>query len=196
MQADWRDWEFDEIPYWSEKAQYVVLILLNFAFCLAVFIFCITPYENKIDAAKQQELLLQAQFRLKADEVALLPELDAQMVVLEKAYQALKNQLPQKNELAVLLAGINNTGLQYDLNFKGLSWQQGKQFAWLEQVPLKIELEGSYNNIGLFSSALSRLPRILVLEDLTLESIKNKNILSLSIMANTYRFIDLSRNEK
>ncbi len=196
MQADWREWELDEIPYWSKKAQYVVFILLNLVFCLAVFFYFIAPYEGEIEVAKQQEQLLQAQFRLKAEEVAVLPQLDAQMIALEKAYQAATSQLPEENELAVLLAGINNTGLQYDLNFKRLNWQQGKQMGWLYQIPLKVELEGSYNNIGLFSSALSRLPRILVLQDLTLESIKNKNTLSLSVMANTYRFVEAGENEK
>lgn len=196
MQADWREWEFDEIPYWSKKAQYVVFIILNLAFCLAGFMYFIAPYEDEIDAAKRQEQLLQAQFLLKADKVAFLPKVEAEVIALENAYQALQSQLPEEHELAVLLAGINNTGLQYDLNFKGLNWQQSKQIGWLEQIPLKVELEGSYNNIGLFSSALSRLPRILVLQDLTLESIKNKNTLSLSVMANTYRFVDAGGNEK
>ncbi len=196
MQADWRDLDIDEIPEWSPKAQYVVLALLNAVFIIASLIYIIFPQQENNDTAFRQETLLRGQFRTKAEQVASLPNIKSEIEALGNSYQHLKIQLPEKNELAILLAGISDTGLQYGLKFKRLNWQEGQQIEWLYRVPLTIALEGSYNNIGLFSSALSRLPRIVTLQDFTLSRAKNENTLSLSVMAYTYQFVDAKGDQK
>lgn len=196
MLADWRDLEVDEIPEWSSKAQGVVLGILSLVFLLISTFFLLLPINAQIDRVTQQETALRNQFRYKAEQVASLPDVDEQMNALTAFYERLKMQLPEKSELAILLAGINDTGLQYDLNFKRLDWQKGKQIGWLYKVPLKIELEGSYNNIGLFSSAISRLPRIVALQDFTLRRIEEQNDLALSVEAYTYRFVEKRGSKK
>lgn len=196
MLADWRDLEVDEIPEWSSKAQGVVLGILSLVFLLISTFFLLLPINAQIDRVTQQETALRNQFRYKAEQVASLPDVDEQMNALTAFYERLKMQLPEKSELAILLAGINDTGLQYDLNFKRLDWQKGKQIGWLYKVPLKIELEGSYNNIGLFSSAISRLPRIVALQDFTLRRIDEQNDLALSVEAYTYRFVEKRGSKK
>ncbi|CZF84554.1 Pilus assembly protein, PilO [Grimontia celer] len=189
MGADWRDWEIDEIPEWSATAQNVLLGVLGIIVLAAAVFFVVLPAQQEVELARQDESLLRTQFRIKAEQVAALPNVDEQLEELQKFYSHLTKQLPAEDELALLLAGINDTGLQYNLNFEKLNWNKGKHVGWLYQVPLDIELTGEYADMGQFSAALARLPRIVALQDFTLLREKDKtDQLRFSVGAHTYRY--------
>lgn len=191
MVADWRDLEIDEIPEWSVKAQSVLLSAVAALLILSAIFFLILPFNTDLALAKQQEALLKTQFRIKAEQVAALPNVDHQLEKLQDFYKRLTEQLPEESELAQLLAGINDTGLQYNLHFERLNWQGGGQVGWLYQVSLDIELIGSYPNVGFFSAALAKLPRIVALQDFTLERVNdNEEQLRFVVTARTYRYIE------
>ncbi|CZF80336.1 type 4a pilus biogenesis protein PilO [Grimontia marina] len=189
MAADWRDWEIDEIPEWPATAQNVLLGILAIIVLAAAIFFAVLPAQQEVELAKQDETLLRTQFRMKAEQVAALPNVDVQVEELQRFYRHLTKQLPAEDELALLLAGINDTGLQYNLNFEKLNWNKGQRVGWLYQVPLDIELTGEYSDMGQFSAALARLPRIVALQDFSLSREKDKSDqLRFSVGAHTYRY--------
>ncbi|OEE68840.1 pilus assembly protein PilO [Enterovibrio norvegicus FF-33] len=188
MTADWRDWELDEIPEWSPVAQNILLGVLAVTLFAASIFFVVLPAQEEVNAAKQEESLLRTQFRIKAEQVAALPDVEEQVQELQRYYARLTQQLPAQDELALLLAGINDTGLQYNLNFARLNWRSGKRVGWLHQVPLEIELNGSYRDIGQFSAALARLPRIVALQDFTVSRVDKRSDLRFVVTAHTYRY--------
>ncbi|WP_407331602.1 type 4a pilus biogenesis protein PilO [Enterovibrio sp. 27052020O] len=188
MAADWRDWEIDEIPEWQTVAQNVLLGVLAVALFAASLFFILLPAHEDVELAKQEEVLLRTQFRIKAEQVAALPDVEEQVQELQRYYARLTQQLPAEDELALLLAGINDTGLQYNLNFERLNWRDSKRVGWLHQVPLEIELNGNYRDIGQFSAALARLPRIVALQDFTVSRVEKRNDLRFVVTAHTYRY--------
>lgn len=197
MAADWRDLEIDEIPEWSVKAQSVLLASLSMLLIVGAVFFLVMPFNADLAQAKQQEALLKSQFRMKAEQVAALPNVDEQLQNLQAFYRRLTEQLPEAGELAQLLAGINDTGLQYHLDFERLNWQTGEQVGWLYQVPLDIELIGSYQNVGFFSAALAKLSRIVALQDFTLERVSDDGeLLRFIVTAHTYRYVEADAKEK
>ncbi|WP_325891467.1 type 4a pilus biogenesis protein PilO [Grimontia sp. NTOU-MAR1] len=189
MAADWRDWEIDEIPEWPASAQNMLLGVLAIVVLAAAIFFAVLPAQQEVELAKQDETLLRTQFRMKAEQVAALPNVDVQVEELQRFYRHLTKQLPAEDELALLLAGINDTGLQYNLNFEKLNWNKGQHVGWLYQVPLDIELTGEYADMGQFSAALARLPRIVALQDFSLSREKDKSDqLRFLVGAHTYRY--------
>ncbi|WP_028025899.1 type IV pilus inner membrane component PilO [Enterovibrio calviensis] len=188
MAADWRDWDIDEIPEWPAVAQNLLLGVMALALLGAAMFFVVLPVQDDIDMAKQEETLLRTQFRIKAEQVAALPDVEEQMVELQRYYARLTQQLPAEDELALLLAGINDTGLQYGLSFERLNWRGGKRMGWLYQIPLEIELKGDYRNVGQFSAALARLPRIVALQDFSISSEGKQDNLRFTVTAHTYRY--------
>lgn len=191
MAANWRDFEVDEIPEWSVSAQNMLLSLVIIVLVLIAFFSFILPLNNEINIEKQKETANKNQFRLKAQQVAVLPNVDFQVQKLQDFYRKLSKQLPEENELAQLVAGINDTGLQYNLNFNQISWLSEKKTGFLLEVPLDIELEGRYQDIGLFSAALAKLPRIVALQDFTLERVEGEHeLLQFAVTAYIYRYVE------
>lgn len=189
MAADWRDWEIDEIPEWQAAAQNVLLFVVGSLVLVGMLFLLILPLKQDVDLARQEESLLRTQFRIKAEQVAALPDVDEQVEELKRFYAHLTQQLPAEDELALLLAGINDTGLQYNLNFEKLNWKKGQNIGWLHQVPLDIELTGAYGDMGQFSAALARMPRIVTLQDFTLQrKTDDSDTLRLAVEAHTYRY--------
>ncbi|PKF51538.1 type 4a pilus biogenesis protein PilO [Enterovibrio nigricans] len=191
MDADWRDWELDEIPEWSSTARRVVLTVAGLLVLVAGLMFVVLPSYDKITMAEQEEVILKNTFRFKAQRVAALPDVDEQVEALNRFYLKLTQQLPQDEELAQLLAGINDIGQQYGLSFERLDWGYGEQVGWLYKVPLEIVVTGSYEGIGQFSEAMARLPRIVALQDFNLKREGgHREVLNFSVAAHTYRYID------
>lgn len=191
MSADWRDFEIDEIPEWSTKAQVFLLAVFSSILLFATIFLVILPLNAQMLMAKQEENELKNQFRLKAQQVAALPDVDDQVEKLQLFYHKLTEQLPEESELALLLAGINDTGLQYNLDFERLNWQGGLQIGWLYQLSLDIELKGQYRDVASFSAALARLPRIVALQGFTLERTNEaEGLLTFIVTAHTYRYVE------
>ncbi|MDD1782119.1 type 4a pilus biogenesis protein PilO [Enterovibrio sp. ZSDZ35] len=191
MEADWRDWELDEIPEWSATARRVVLTITGLIVLVAGLFFVVAPSYDQITQAEQQEMLLKNSFRFKAQKVAALPDVDEQVEALNRFYISLTRQLPQDEELAQLLAGINDIGQQYGLSFERLDWGYREQVGWLYKVPLDIVVTGNYQGIGQFSEAMARLPRIVALQDFNLKREGDQGeILNFSVAAHTYRYVD------
>lgn len=189
MRADWRDFDIDEIPEWPATAQHLVLLILMAVMVVVSMSVVVLPLVDDTERARQEEAGLRGVFRMKAEQVAALPDVSEQMDALAVFYRNLTRQLPAEEELALLLAGINDTGLQYDLNVEKLKWQSGHHVGWLYQVPLDIELTGDYDSMGQFSAALARLPRIVALQDFTLSREKGTSEqLRFSVAAHTYRY--------
>ncbi|KXF82782.1 type IV pilus inner membrane component PilO [Enterovibrio coralii] len=197
MEADWRDWELDEIPEWSPTARRVVLVVLGLLLLVIGLFFVVLPNYDRVTLAEQEEMMLKSAFRMKAQRVAALPDVDEQVDALNHFYVKLTRQLPQHEELAQLLAGINDIGQQHGLSFERLDWGVGEQVGWLYEVPLDIVVTGNYEGIGKFSESMARLPRIVALQDFTLKREGELGeALSFSVAAHTYRYVGKPLEDK
>ena len=59
---------------------------------------------------------------IKANKVATLPKLKAQLDELSERYDYLSRQLPVQKELASMLASVNEVGLKNSLTFTRIDW--------------------------------------------------------------------------
>jgi type IV pilus assembly protein PilO len=76
-------------------------------------------------------------------------------------------------------------GTDAGLSFKLLNWQQEMPKEFYTELPIQIEVSGSYHEFGQFASNVANLPRIVTLHDFEISSRQNE--LTLSMQARTYR---------
>ena len=101
------------------------------------------------------------------------------------------NQLPVEKELASLLSGINDIGIRNGLEFQRIQWAPRIERRWYYELPLNMQLTGSYEQIGQFAASIAKLSRIVTLKDFDLKVVEQKGqqeTLSLKVSASTYRF--------
>ncbi|BEI24422.1 type 4a pilus biogenesis protein PilO [Vibrio fluvialis] len=195
--ANLQELELDEIAEWPLLPQLAVLLLLVLALQGAGYWVYMLPKQDALEGLKQQEQTLKSTIRIKASKVATLPKLKIQLDELAERYDFLLRQLPVQKELASMLASVNELGLENTLTFTRIDWGEKQNQEFLYRLPLNIELTGNYHNIGDFSEAIARLPRIINFDDVDWQRVSQESsTLHFRVRAYTYQFKPEVSDEK
>ncbi|MDD5329478.1 MAG: type 4a pilus biogenesis protein PilO [Sulfuricella sp.] len=142
-----------------------------------------------LDTAKQKEEQLRSTFVEKKKQAVNLDTYRQQLKDLELAFGALIKQLPNKAEMDALLTDINQAGLGRGLEFelfKPAARETSSDFY--AELPISIRVTGNYHDLGAFASDISRLPRIVTLNDINISA--GSPALTMTAVAKTYRYLD------
>ncbi|QKE35409.1 type 4a pilus biogenesis protein PilO [Vibrio fluvialis] len=195
--ANLQELELDEIAEWPLLPQLAVLLLLVLALQGAGYWVYMLLKQDALEGLKQQEQTLKSTIRIKASKVATLPKLKTQLDELAERYDFLLRQLPVQKELASMLASVNELGLENTLTFTRIDWGERQNQEFLYRLPLNIELTGNYHNIGDFSEAIARLPRIINFDDVDWQRVSQESsTLHFRVRAYTYQFKPEVSDEK
>jgi len=175
-------------------ALFVLVFLLGYYFLWS-------PELESLDSAKAKELELRQVFIDKKTQAINLAGYKQQMIDIEKTFGALLKQLPDKSQMDGLLTDINQAGLSRDLEFELFKPSQETQAEFYAEMPISIKVLGTYHNLGAFSTDISKLSRIVTLNEIsvaTLNKEPNKDIkasvadavLVMEAIAKTYRYLD------
>lgn len=195
--ASLQELELDEISQWPLLPQLVVILLIMLLIQGAGYWFYLMPKQDEIALLKQEEETVKATLRIKANKVAVLPQIQAQLDELKERYDFLLRQLPVQKELASMLASVNQLGLDSSLTFTRIDWGERESQEFLYRLPLNIELTGSYHDIGDFSQAIAKLPRIINFDDVDWQRVSQESsTLHFRVRAYTYQFKQEVDDEK
>lgn len=187
--ASYSDLDIEEIAEWPLLAQVAVMLLLVAVIQGFGYWFYLKPQAEHIDELKIKEQTLKSTVVIKANKVATLPKLQAQLAELSERYDYLSKQLPVQKELASMLASVNEVGLKNSLTFTRIDWGQKQNQEFLYRLPLNIELTGDYHNIGDFTQAIAELPRIINFDDVYWQRVSQESsTLHFRVRAYTYQF--------
>jgi len=182
---------FKKLP---QYAQVIISIAPSIIIAIVVIILLIIP-KNKEIKALENKISAQVNEIAKNDsKAAKLSELTAENERLRKRLVELKEQLPEEKEVSSLLKQVSdlciNSGLEIAL------WKPEEKKTHpsgiVYEIPVKIELAGSYHNLGYFFSSLTRLNRIINLSDIRLsepKTEKEKVIVRVAFTATTFSAI-------
>ena len=148
-----------------------------------------------LQARQNQEQQLRSEFRAKHSKAVNLAVYKQQLTDIEKSFGALLRQLPSRTEVPNLLVDISQTGLAAALEEKLFQPGQEVKRDFYAELPIHIQLTGSYHEFGAFVSGIAALPRIVTLHDIQITPInKDKSAafdqLQLDLTAKTYRYLD------
>ena len=176
----------------------VKLVLLSFLFLVLMglgYWFLWSDQMAAIDQAKAKEQELRKVFLDKKAQAIKVEAYKQQMVDIEKTFGALLKQLPDKSQMDGLLTDINQAGLGRGLEFDLFKPGQETVADFYAEMPIQIKIRGNYHDIGAFATDISKLSRIVTLNDLTIAPIgkdSKDTLLSLDATAKTYRYLDTS----
>jgi type IV pilus assembly protein PilO len=147
--------------------------------------------KDELATLESREQSLREEFRTKHAKAVNLELYKQQLVDIEKSFGAMLRQLPGRTEMPNLLVDISQsgtaTGLQQVL-FQPMPEQSRDFYA---EVPIKIQLTGSYHQMGQFVSTIAELPRIVTLHDVSIKTTgKGYDQLVMDLTAKTYRYLD------
>jgi len=173
---------------WPWSAKIIAFLALFVATVVAgALLLWQSEWEN-LTKVRAEEGQLKETFLIKKRQAINLDLIKKQLTETQESFGALLKQLPSKSEMDALLTDINQAGLgrglQFDLFKPGPEQMQG---AFAEQ-PITIKVTGNYDDIGRFSSDIAMLPRIVTLNNISINPAGG--VLSMDAIAKTFRYLD------
>jgi type IV pilus assembly protein PilO len=174
-------------PLGPKLGALVILLLL------IVFLSYWFDWQNQmeeLDSHRTKETQLRGTFVEKKRKAINLEAYRKQLDDIEKSFGALLKQLPSKSEMDALLTDINQAGLGRGLQFELFKPAAAESMSeFYAELPIQLRVTGSYHDFGAFATDISRLSRIVTLNDIGLTTGKEGQIV-LDAVAKTYRYLD------
>ncbi|MDG1938326.1 MAG: type 4a pilus biogenesis protein PilO [Pseudomonadales bacterium] len=189
VEIDQLDWE--NPGSWPGVVKVFILFAV-FALCLVLgYSFFTQSQLDQLHSVQTKEASLKTEFKQKAFEAANLDALRKQMEEMQKIFGALVSQLPSDTEVPGLLEDITATGVDNGLEFQSIELQPEVAQEFYIELPIDIDVTGSYHDLGAFVSGISGLPRIVTLHDFEILPIEERpGVMAMKILAKTYRYKD------
>lgn len=171
---------------WPVKLLAIVAIFVAVIFGGAVFDW--QGQWETLGNVKQEEEKLKETFLVKKKQAINLDIIKKQLTETQQSFGALLKQLPNKSEMDALLTDINQAGLGRGLQFELFRPGAEKVTGVFAEQPITLKVTGNYDDLGKFASDISQLPRIVTLNDISINPVASQ--LSMDAMAKTYRYLD------
>ena len=150
---------------------------------------------QELEIHEQKEFQLKEEFKVKADQAAKLELYKEQLAEMEASFGALLRQLPETTEVESLLVDVSQTGLAAGLEIKKFKPSAEEKKGFYAELPITLEVSGSYHQLATFISGIAALPRIVTISEMKLEpfdkgaEISDTGKLRMSATAKTYRYL-------
>ena len=155
--------------------------------------FIYLPKLNEVQ--KLERKLKQAQIKLlQTQQIAnQLPEFEAEIAKLNLTFKKALNKLPDNKEIPELLLKITKLGKDAKLTFNLFQPLANRNKDFYAEVPIDIEVQGSYHAVGRFFTQICTMPRIVNISGYSLgnyASDAGEDFLKTRFQAVTYTFTD------
>jgi type IV pilus assembly protein PilO len=144
---------------------------------------------EQLEAKRAEEVKHKEDWLNKKRQAVNLDEYRRQLAEIDRSFGALLKQLPNRAEMGDMLVDINKAaqgrGLLVELFKPG--GEAPKEFY--AEVPIALNLTGTYHDIGGFTGDIAKLPRIVTLNDISMTANPN-GTLALRATAKTFRYLD------
>ncbi|MED5262493.1 MAG: type 4a pilus biogenesis protein PilO [Myxococcota bacterium] len=146
----------------------------------------------EVDAMNERGRELQRQLANVRVVTKNLVEFQREVEALESEFQSALSQLPNRKQFEDLLQDITTAGKKVGVQIKSIERLSEVQKDFYAEVPFQLELEGSYHGMAMFFERLARLPRIVNMGTLQIETVDESGdgaTLRVRGEATTYRFL-------
>ena len=175
---------------WNFAPKLLVLVAILVAIPVGGYFGIWQGQIEELERGLAQEEVLKKDYLAKKTQAINLDLHRQQLREIDTQFGALLKQLPNKSQMDALLVDINQSGLSRGLQFelfKPAASEAAREFY--SELPIAVRVTGTYHDMGAFAADVGQLPRIVTLNDISIEAGKDGN-LTMDATARTFRYLD------
>jgi type IV pilus assembly protein PilO len=122
-----------------------------------------------------------------------LPEFQREVQALEARLETLKRILPPEKEMPDLMRRVQYLAAQSSLQIRKFNPAAVVTKDFYQEVPVSLDVEGTYHNLGAFLDRVSRMSRLVNMSDLKIKAQSAQtlnNTIAVTVVATTYVYMD------
>lgn len=179
------DLDFEQVAIWPFEIKSIVALFVAIIALVGGYYGLVKDKLPILDKVQLEEQTLQQNFQAKYRIAVNLQAYEEQLQQLQQDFSSMLESLPTSNETPGLLDDITFVGTSAGLTFRLLNWQKEVPKEFYTELPIQIEVTGSYHDFGQFVSDIAALPRIVTVHDFAVS--QELSTLKLTLGAKTYR---------
>ncbi|KZN31989.1 pilus assembly protein PilO [Pseudoalteromonas luteoviolacea S2607] len=187
QEIDWNEIELDNIGEWPLPVKALCCAMVVLIMLIVGYTMLVSASIDRYEGAVRKEQELRKSYRIKYGRSNNLELYRQQMADMEEQFSQLLRKLPTSNETPGLLDDLTYVGTSSGLTFLKIGWLPEVKKEFYTELPINLEVVGSYHEFGEFVSKVAQLPRIVSLHDFRIENAGN-NSLVFGVVAKTYRY--------
>ena len=148
----------NKLPWYGQIGIFVGISIAAF-----VGFYYLYATQMQEDMAQRQKKLdaLQADIRKSQATARRLPQFRAEVAELETRLETLKNVLPEERDMGDLLRRLQTLAVQSNLSIRTFKPATPVTKQLHSEVPINLQVDGGYHNLGIFFDRVSKFPRII-----------------------------------
>lgn len=181
------------IPIDAKKKTYILISI--FIVPLVIFYFLLyKPNTEKIEKLELQVQNSSEELKKVRKAARDLPKYQKELELAQSEFESTSVLLPKSQEIPNLLRNISDLGKGAGLDF--LSFVPGPETPkdFYAEIPIDIKIKGPYHNLGAFLDTVSKLERIVTVNNIKTENPEQGSgeiLLTSSCKLVTYRFTNI-----
>jgi type IV pilus assembly protein PilO len=197
--------DLSNIGDWPVAAKGILILFLCGVLAGGWYWFITQDQLDKLSRVEAKEAELRTTFESKQRLAANLEIHREQLGQINESLIDLMRQLPGSAEIAALLVDVSQTGLAAGLEFELFRPAGEVSKSFYAELPIQVEVTGSYHELGNFVSGLAALPRIVTVQDVVISSLDkgvraaaaaSMSKLRMHATVKTYRYIEDEETKK
>lgn len=175
------------------RGQRFLLYIVLYVVVGLMYVFTIYyPSMSELDTLKSNKENLKRQKAQVEARVANKETFDQELERLTKELSIALSELPSDREIPGLLKGISQLGKKVGLEVRRFSPLPEERREYVAEVPVELEVEGSFHEVAMFFDRLSKMNRIVYVQDIEMgRAVERGGKVSLTVAgkAVTFRFL-------
>ena len=166
----------------------IVLIVLPIGL---YYFFAYTENVEQIETLNNKKSGLEREITKARKAASELDKIKASIAETQALFRETATVLPKEKEIPGLLTNISDLGKRAALEFRQFRPGGEKPKDFYAEIPVNISIRGPYHNVGYFLDKVSKLERIVTVNNIKLAGPKksgNEMILNTTLTLVTYRF--------
>lgn len=177
------------IPSWQ---RWLGLFGAIFLFFVIFYFVSLKGTNEEINRLVGKKDKLKAEYYKYEKHTKKMPQLEREIIKLNRELKKARVQLPNEKEIPELLTHISNIGTSVGLEFLLFRPTAERSRDFYAQVPVEMLFTGGYHNTAIFFDKVKNLPRIVDISKVRIKTKKvgTKWILETSCTATTYKYLE------
>ena len=173
------------------KMSYRIAILAGtLIFFAGLFVwFIYIPKSEQIEQARQENQRLEARLNQAKVRARALSKFEAEYAEVETQFAEALSLLPNTKEIPELLRTVTQLGTDSKLEFVLFSPQRERPKDFYMEIPVSIQVSGSYHDVAVFFDKVGKMDRIVNILNVDMKPVRERSTtLTTRCDAVTYRF--------
>lgn len=187
--------QFIKLP----KSQKMLAIVLVYALVVGLFVYLIwMPGSEELETIQARQASMTDELKRLNETASDLDRFRLEVEALNEDLNKALKELPNERELDKLLKRVSTIGKKIGLEFLLFQPLPEVTQEFYAEVPVKIEVAGSFHEVAMFFDRIGKLSRIVNINEIQMSGPQERGgkiILKTAGKATTYRFIDAAEGK-